>query len=228
MKKNAWIAGVTAVMAAGLIFMAPVSARAEELIPAGVYVGSMSLEGMTEDEAEKAVKEYVDAKLDQMVPLDVNGTQAEASARELGLSWGNPDAVEEAMKGTEIEGTLIIRYMKKKDLQENPVVVELDLDVDQEKISAFVSEKCGEAIAEAQDATIVRENGEFVITPSVTGVAIDMEATEKALNEALNAEGTDGVTVMAAVTEEEPRIKTEDLETIQDVLGTYTTGFSSS
>ena len=87
MKKNAWIAGVTAVMAAGLIFMAPVSARAAEVIPAGVYVGSMSLEGMTEDEAEKAVKDYVDAKLDQKVTLDVNGTQAEASARELGLSW---------------------------------------------------------------------------------------------------------------------------------------------
>ena len=80
MKKNAWIVGMTAVMAAGLIFTAPVSARAQEAIPAGVYVGEISLEGMTGAEAEKVVKEYVDAKLNQKVTLDVNGAQAVTSA----------------------------------------------------------------------------------------------------------------------------------------------------
>ena len=131
MKKNAWIVGMTAVMAAGLIFTAPVSARAQEAIPAGVYVGEISLEGMTGAEAEKVVKEYVDAKLNQKVTLDVNGAQAVTSAKELGMTWGNPEAVEDAMASTEVKGNLIKRYMKKKDLQENPVVVDLELDVDQ-------------------------------------------------------------------------------------------------
>ena len=228
MKKNAWIAGVTAVMAAGLIFMAPVSVRAEDAIPAGVYVGEISLEGMTEREAEKAVKAYVDAKMNQKVTLDVNGSQAETSAKELGMTWGNPEAVEEAMASTEVKGSLIKRYMKKKDLQENPVVVDLELEVDQEVVAAFVAEKCGAALAEAQDATIVKKGDEFVITPSVTGVAIDMEATEDALKAALSAEGTDGVNVVVSVMESEPRIKTEDLETIQDLLGSYTTDFKTS
>ncbi len=228
MRKNAWIAGVTAVMAAGLIFMTPVSARAAEVIPAGVYVGAINLEGMTEDEAEQTVKEYVDAKLNQTVTMDVNGTQAETSAKELGMSWGNPDAVEEVLKNTEVKGNLIERYMKKKDLQQNPVVMELELDVDQEKISAFVTEKCGAALVEPQDAKIERIDGEFVITPSVTGVAIDMEATGNALKEALSADSTEGVSISAAVTEKEPAIKTEDVETIGDVLGTYTTSFSTS
>ncbi len=228
MKKNAWIAGMTAVMAAGLIFTAPVSARAQEAIPAGVYVGEISLEGMTGTEAEQVVKEYVDAKLNQKVTLDVNGTQAETSAKELGMTWGNPDAVEEAMASTDVKGNLIKRYMKTKDLQENPVVVDLELDVDQEKVAAFVTEHCGAALAEPQDATIVKEGDGFVVTPSVTGVAIDMEATEEALKAALSANGTDGVSVVAGVTEAEPRIKTEDLETIQDVLGSYTTDFKTS
>lgn len=228
MKKNAWIAGVTAVMTAGLIFTNPVSVRAEEMIPAGVYVGSLSLEGMTEKEAEDAVKTYVEEKLGQDVTLDVNGALARASAEELGLSWGNTDAVAEAVEGSRLSGNLIKRYMKQKDLQENPLRIDLDMNVDEEKVSAFVSEKCGAAVAEAQDATIVRENGEFIITPSVVGVAVDMDATKAALNEALNAEGTDGVTVEAVITEDHPKITTEDLETIQDVLGTYSTDFSSS
>lgn len=228
MRKNAWIAGVTAVMAAGLIIMTPVSARAESVFPAGVYVGGLSLEGMTEVEAEKAVEKYVAAKMDQMVTLDVNGAQAEASAEDLGLSWGNPDAVSEALKGAKVEGNLIRRYMKKKDLQENPVTVELELNIDQEKVSAFVSEKCGAAIAEAQDAIVVKEGDQFVITPSVTGIAVDMEATEKAINEALNTEHTDGVSISAVIMETEPRIKTEDVAEIKDLLGKYTTSFSTS
>lgn len=228
MKKNAWIAGVTAVMTASLIFMTPVSARADEIIPAGIYVGDLSLEGMTKNEAEQTVKEYVEAKLNQSVTLDVNGTMAETSARELGLSWSNPDAVDEALKGSEVKGNLIRRYMKEKDLQENPVKVQLEMNVDQESVSAFVEEQCQGAVAEAQDATITRENNEFIITPSVTGLAVDMDATERALNEALNAEGTERVTVEAVITTEEPRIKTEDLAEIKDVLGTYTTDFSSS
>ena len=59
MKKNAWIAGVTAFLASSLIFMTPVSARAEERIPAGVYAAGMSLEGLTEKEAEKAANHYI-------------------------------------------------------------------------------------------------------------------------------------------------------------------------
>lgn len=228
MRKNAWIAGVTAVMAAGLIFMTPVSARAEEVIPPGVYVGGLSLDGMTKNEAEQTVKNYVDAKLNQRVTLDVNGTMAEASAGELGLSWDNPDAVEEAMEGSAVKGNLIKRYMKEKDLQENPVKIELEMNVDQESVSAFVEENCSGAVTGAQDAAIVRKDGQFIITPSVTGIAVDMEATELALNEALSAEGTEGVTVKAVITEEEPAVKTEDLSEIKDVLGTFTTDFSSS
>lgn len=228
MRKNAWIAGVTAVMAAGLIIMTPVSARAESVIPTGVYVGGLNLEGMTEVEAEKTVKDYVAAKMDQIVTLDVNGTQAEASAEDLGLSWGNPDAVSEALEGAVVEGNLIKRYMKKKDLQENPMNVELELHIDQEKVSAFVTEKCGAAVAEAQDAVIVKKGDEFEITPSVTGIAVDMEATEKAINEALRAENTEGVSVAAVLTETEPRIKTEDVSEIKDLLGKYSTSFSTS
>ncbi len=228
MKMNAWIAGVSVAVAAGLMLVTPVSARADETIPVGVYVGGMDLAGMTRDEAEQTVQEYVDAKLNQSVTLDVNGTPAETTAGALGLRWDNTDAVEQAMADSEVKGNLIRRYMKEKDLQENPVQIELEMSVDQEKVLAFVEEKCGEAIAEPQDATITRQDGAFLITPSVTGIAVDMDATEAALNEALRAEGTDAVQVAATVTVTEPKITTEALETIQDELGSYTTGFASS
>ena len=92
MKQYVWSAGVAAAMAAGLVFMAPFSAHAEEPIPGGVFVGSLSLEGLTEKEAEEKVAEYVAEKLNQTITLEANGTQVSANAEELGLSWGNKDA----------------------------------------------------------------------------------------------------------------------------------------
>ena len=49
--------------------------------------------------------------------------------------------------------------------------MELPIEVaaDAEKVSAFVNEKCGGIITQAANASITRENGEFVITPSPDG-----------------------------------------------------------
>lgn len=228
MKKSVWFAGMTAVAAAGLILMAPLPTRAEETIPEGVYVGEFSLAGLTEDEAEKKINEYVDGKLNQDIALMVDGTEVTTSAEELGLSWSNQDAVSEAVKGTEIKGNLVKRYMKKKDLEMNPVKIDLEMNLDQERVSAFVDEKCVDFMTQAKDAVITKTDGKFVITPSESGKTVDVEATKKALNEALNSDSEGTITVTAVVTEQEPNITTEELAAIQDVLGTFSTDFSSS
>ena len=133
-----------------------------------------------------------------------------------------------AVQGTELKGNLVKRYMKKKDLEVNPLKIELDLSVDQDKISSFVSANCDSAVADAVDATITRKNGKFEITPSKEGVTVDMDATKAALNEALNSEDTGAIRVEASVTVDKPKVTEEDLATIKDVLGTFSTSFATS
>lgn len=228
MKKSVWFAGMTAFAAAGFILMAPLPTRAEETIPEGVYVGEFSLAGLTKEEADKKVNDYVEGKLNQDIALMVDGTEVSTSAEELGLSWSNRDAVAEAVKGTEIKGNLVKRYMKKKDLEMNPVKIALEMNLDQERVSAFVDEKCAAFMTQAKDASITKTDGKFVITPAESGKTVDVEATKNALNEALNSDLEGTITVTAVVTEQEPGITTEELATIQDVLGTFSTDFSSS
>ena len=62
----------------------------------------------------------------------------------------------------------------------------------------------------------------------MAGKVVDAAATEAALNEALEGGLEEPVKVTAQVTEQQPAITSGDLATIQDVLGTYTTDFSSS
>ena len=232
MKKRVWKNGLAAAaLGMGLLAAMPSMAFGAQVLPEGLYVGEQSLGGMTEEEAEKAVQAYIDNLTALPVSVDIDGTTVETTTGELGLTWSNPDAVKETADQYEY-GSLVKQYMARKDLEQAPVKLSLEVQTDPAKVKAFVDEKCQGFTAQAQDASITRENGQFVITDSVVGVAVDTAATEAALNEAITAALADGgstqIQVAAAVTEQQPRIKTEDLATIQDVLGTFTTDFSSS
>lgn len=232
MKKGVWKNGLAAAaLGIGLLAAMPSMAFGAQVLPEGLYVGEQSLGGMTEDEAEAAVQGYIDALTALPVTVDIDGTNVETTTGELGLSWSNPDVVRETA-GQYQYGSLVRQYMARKDLEQSPVKMNLEVQTDPAKVKAFVDEKCQGITAQAQDASITRENGQFVITDSVVGKAVDTAATESALNDAITGALADGgkseIHVTAAVTEEQPRIKTEDLATIQDVLGTFTTDFSSS
>lgn len=228
MKKKTWRTGLSAViLAAGFSFMAPVSARAEEAIPHGIYVGEQDLGGMTQEEAQKLVTDYVNGLSNQKITLDVEGTPVDTTAQELGFYWSNPEIVQETIDAYQ-KGNIIQRFFALSDLEEKPVQLDLKTQVDEAKVTEFVQNECAGLVAEPQNATITRENGQFIVTPSVTGLTVDAQATSDALNAAISGGLDKPVQAAAVVAKQEPSIKTEDLETIQDLLGTYTTDFSSS
>ena len=220
-------AGLAAVVSMGLLAAFPVIAWAAPVLPAGITAGSQSLAGMTAEEATAAVQEYVDGLAAQSVTLDVDGREVAATAGELGFHWINTDAITGAA-GQYAGGSLIKQYMVEKDLAAAPVEIELDMEVDSAKVKAFVDTQCQGITTEPQDASITREDGQFIITDSVPGRVVDAAATEAALNEALEGGLGEPVRVTARITDQQPAVTTEDLATIQDVLGTYTTDFSSS
>lgn len=248
MRKLRLLSGMALIAVAGISSAVPAYAE-EKTIPDGIYVGEFSLGGLTKEKAEEEVATYVDGLSDRTISLDVNGTTVETTARDLGYAWSNENVVEEAASHA-LEGNLIRRYMGTKDLEKNPVHIEIEASVDEEKVDAFIKKTCAGIVGAPVDASIVRENGTFKITPGSSGKVVDLDATSQAIDEALTggasgtggenkttegaeavpAEDTDGmvIKVSAVVNEEEPRIKEDDLKSIKDVLGTCTTDFSSS
>ena len=100
--------------------------------------------------------------------------------------------------------------------------------MDEEKVNAFVEEQSRDVLTPPQNASIRRENGAFVITEAVEGRTVDRRATAAALNASL-ADGQEGAVVTEAViTKKQPDITSEDLASIQDVLGTCTTDFPAA
>lgn len=227
MKNKTLTAGVMAVfMGIGLSIAVPSAAYADT-IPAGVYVGETSLEGMSEEEAAETVKNLVAGMENQTISLVIDDETVETTAKELGFSWSNPNAVEETAASWK-SGNLIHRFLTLKEIEHDRMEIPLETSFDDAKVASFVEEKCSVVVAEPKDAEITRENGVFVVTPSVEGKAVDVEATKAALNEAIAGGMDEPVTVTAPVTVAQPNRTTEALSTIQDVLGTFSTDFSSS
>lgn len=227
MRKKTWtMAFAAGAFAAGLSFAYPSQAYADTF-PKGSYAGDISLEGMTREEAAETVKEKIFQMETQTITLVVGDHTAETTAGDLGFAWNNPQAVEEAADSFET-GNLIERYLARTDIEENQMVIPLDTGLDDGLVTAFVEENCASASVEAQDAQITRENGQFVVTPSVTGQAVDTAVTKQAVQDAVAGGLDEPVTVTAQVTETQPARTTEALSTIQDVLGTFSTSFASS
>lgn len=226
MKRKLWLTGISAFVAvAGSLAVCP-EAYAQPL-PDGIFVGEQNLGGMTQQEAEVYANDYVEGLSSQKITLVIDGSQVDTTAKDLGFHWSNQEAVREITSGY-LESNLIKSYFNKKDLQHEPVEIQLETAMDETAVANFVETECAELITAPQNATIVRENGAFVITPSVPGKMVDIDATKKALDEALQNGLDQAVQADAVINQSEPEVTTAMLETIQDELGSFSTSFSSS
>ena len=216
-----------------LLAAAPSSVYAAPTFPQEVSIGGQSLGGMTQDEADATVTNHVDALMNLPVTINVKDNSNTTTAGELGLSWSNRDVVEKTAKKY-TTGNLASQFVARADAKKNPENLELSLATDPQKLETFVQESCKDTLTAPKDATIRRENGAFVITESEDGTSVDLEETKKALDTQLTGafpgrdQNADAVVVDANVITQKARITTEDLATIQDVLGTYTTDFATS
>ena len=232
MKKWIWTLALVctlgiAALAAGMHSKA--QARPDDTILEGVYAGEISLSGMTREEARTAVQSYVDSLGSSSIVLHVmDGNTVSVTAAELGLGWGNPDLVEDAVNLGKT-GNVVVRYKALKDLEHQNKVYDIAFSFDKEAIASVVENKCDAFNVEAVDAHLKTVDGSFVIEEGQTGIVVDNTASENAIYEYLTTQwkGGDGA-VDLAVTEEVPKGNAEELSKVKDVLGTFTTSFSSS
>lgn len=206
-----------------------VCAQGEDTIKNGIFAGDIDLSGLSGQEASQVVEAYVEAlKGTEITLLAAADKEVVVTAEELGISWGNPGLVEEALEvGT--RGNVIERYKLLKDLEQENLVLPVELTFDLQAISDALLEKCVQYDQEAEDATLVRENGEFRVIGGQTGYSLDVETSVDRVSEVLMTDW-DGqpCTIALDVDVVEPRGTAEELAQVKDVLGTFTTSYSSS
>lgn len=232
MKKWIWIPVFLLVAGAALIgggLHLRAQARPDDTILEGVYAGNISLGGMTREQATAAIQSYVDSLAGSTITMNVvDGNTVSVTASELGLSWSNTGLVEEAVNLGKT-GNVVVRYKALKDLEYKNQIYDIEFAFDQNAIASVVENKCGAFNVEAVDAHLSRVDGRFVIEEGRRGIALDNAASENAIYQYLTTQWQGGdAAVDLVVTEQIPKGDGEQLALVKDVLGSYTTSYSSS
>ena len=194
----------------------------------GVYIGNVYVGGMTEEEAVDAISAYAQSVDDAVLTLNANGKSVEVSAQELGITFQNTNAVQEAL-AVGRNGNLIKRYKDKKDLEHGSKVFELPLGLNETAAREVLTAKAEKLNNEAVDNGLIRENGQFQFIEGSSGVEVNVEKSLMTIEDYLknNWDGTDAsIDIVAEVVE--PEGTKEELAKVKDLLGSYTTNYSTS
>lgn len=202
--------------------------KEEPTIHAGVFADEVDLSGMTEAEAEAELAAYINRLGDETLTLEIFDEQVEVSLGDLGLGCTNLNVIEEAVQLGKT-GNVIKRYKERKDLEHENKVYELNWMLDSDMIRDFVSTECVKFDSEARDATLKRENGTFQIVDGNTGTKLDVEGSIQAIQDYIeNDWNKENGRITLPVETDYPRGSKEELSRVKDVLGTFTTSYSTS
>lgn len=195
----------------------------------GVYIGHIDLSGMSMEEARDKMQSFVDDMSQRVVTFGTaNEGYVAVTAGNLGARWTNQEVLEEAISLGK-DGNIVQRYKAIEDLKHGNKVYPLELEFDKEMIRNILEEQCTEYDISAVNPKLKRENGEFTVIEGRTGLAVDVECSLDKIYNCLKTDWKyDDICIDLDVKVTNPTGNPEDLLAVKDVLGTYTTSFSTS
>jgi len=204
------------------------AAADEERVNKGVFVGEVEISGMAAEEAKEAVEQKVKAAGGKTITLTVGDKKAYSTAGELGVYWKNQEVIDEAI-GLGKSGNIVKRYKDNKDLENDTKTFELKYAADKAAIKTCLDKESENLNSEAQDGSLKREEGSFVIEAGAAGVEVSIDKSVTALQDYMDQvwDGEEG-TVELVYEQKEPRGTLEELQKVQDLLGSATTAYGST
>lgn len=194
-----------------------------------ISIDGVDVSGMKAKEAKEALAQKVEEYQAQQITLVADGTKAEVTLKEFGFHVKDIDKLIKEAVAFGKEGSVWSRYQLLQDLEERPKDFEVTFTVDEKALETTITKKIPHLDNEAKNATIKRENGTFKVTEGTAGKKIDLAASAKLITDYFKKEwkpqAKDTITLVTVV--DEPDIKAEDLKKVKDVLGTFSTSFTS-
>ena len=201
-----------------------VSKFPKDKIAENIYVGTVDLSGLSEEEALKKLASQKEADQKQTVSLTVEGQNAEATLEEYGLNYTDVKASVKTAMDYGKSGGLFARYKSLRKLSKENVVLNPEYTLDEKATKSILEERAVPLAKHAQNATITKNGSKLQINKEKTGKTVDKAGTIKAIKKHLNDSWNhESFAMEAKVKEEQPKVTETDLSTIQDELGSFST-----
>lgn len=206
----------------------PVKAAEKAVIVEGVHIGNVNVGGMTQAQAQSAVEEYIAGLMDTTFTLKGESGSVSMTAQDMGVTADVNTAVTEAV-AVGRAGSLINRYKTTQDLKKEPLVLDMHLSVDKQATAQKLYKDSDQLSIAAVDNGLVRENGAFQFVKGKEGVEVNIVDSVYAINDFLAGEWDGLNNEIELVTDVvEPRGSEEELAQVKDLLGSFSTDFSTS
>lgn len=202
---------------------------AGETILKGVSIDKLDVSGMTREEALAALESYEKNLGGQSIKLGIGDNVIEAKLSDLGVTFDNEDLVDEAI-GVGRAGNIVKRYKDQKDLQHSGKTFPLSWQTNEDTVRTYVENNCTKYDKKAQNASLTRENGAFNFVAGTEGLELNVDSAVRTISDYLeNSWTSDNTAVLNLETQvTEPEGSAEELANIKDLLGSFTTSFSTS
>ena len=202
---------------------------AGETILKGVSIDKLDVSGMTREEALAALESYEKNLGGQSIKLGIGDNVIEAKLSDLGVTFDNEDLVDEAI-GVGHAGNIVKRYKDQKDLQHSGMTFPLSWQTNEDTVRTYVEDNCTKYDKKAQNASLTRENGAFNFVAGTEGLELNVDSAVRTISDYLeNSWTSDNTEVLNLETQvTEPEGSAEELANIKDLLGSFTTSFSTS
>ncbi|MCR5509800.1 MAG: VanW family protein [Lachnospiraceae bacterium] len=223
------IMGLMITVTAGLFTCINAQAAPGSNIETGVFVDDIDISGCSRDEAEKTVKTRVNEWRASTITITDNADYSYSfTGADIDFNWVNKNVIDEALSLGK-SGDIVSRYMQLADLKREPKVYDLEYSIDNELLSSIIAACAEEYDRDAVNASMVRAAEGFSITEGQAGRAIEQDTVLAGLTDYLINEwdGSD-LTYDLTVDVLEPLGSYEELSKVTDVLGTFTTSYSTS
>lgn len=200
-------------------------------IEEGVFIGGVDVSGMTKEEATAAVDAYVESIKSKSITLVGPKGNLKLTLEEMGVSANTGAAVQEAISVGR-SGNLIKRFKSLQDLESKTLVIDMGLGIDKQATAQQIYNNTDTINIKAIDNGLKRENGSFVYVPGQTGNEVDIVTAVNELNAYIGTEwevaavANDEFTLTSVVSQ--PRGTEEELAKVTDLLGSFTTNYSTS
>ena len=241
-KKAAIAVAVVAVAAAGFFgYNHMQNKKVQELLSAegiyqGVTIDGTDVAGMSEAEALELLQNKYKTEIGgQVLTLYYEGEAEEGEEAEE-LKWEVPFVeigagyqVEEAVKAAYETGRTGSEAENKKvgkALLKGGVDIEVPYTYDSKLMDEKLAKIAEEFDREAEDSTVTRKNGKFVITDEKDGLVMDKAKTLEAVAEVMETRMSGEALIVAEVTK--PEVTAKDNENVTDLIGTFYTTFNNS
>ncbi|WP_207726836.1 VanW family protein [Anaerosolibacter carboniphilus] len=194
----------------------------------GVTIENVDVGSLSVLEAQKKIHEHFEKSIDQQsLELGYGDKRWNIDGKDIGFSYDYTKAVNEAYQVGR-DGSYFERLQKIVSLYKVPYNLNLVPIIDQSKLEGILIDIRKNIDQPSQDAKITKADGRFHITQEKVGLKVDIDRLKGLISEELKNNYRQGtVKVDIPVEVASPRITSESLSFIQELLGEYTTQFTA-